>query len=475
MLKVPEEGTASWCISVNGEQRLVESKPNDGKTPQPWKLTFAIENPGRQTISIRKAGSKNTAETEISEIQLSGTAIQDASLLRARWRPKAIHTQYHSSTCPETKLWVFESQSIEMATSYSPMTTNFGYFGGSFTDNQTAKGNLNFSMWAVGKDADEMPPIDSMPHLLATGNPKASFSGFGHEGSGVKIRDWDPIAIHSKSLIQALRVEPGNDVNTYFGYFFDEQKSQWVLYAVGRKSAKARKRRRQKENSPVSLRPASFCEVPGPPQSQRTGDQLRIIRRRGWFYGVDNNWHVVDRQTTKVKSDPVNQFIDSVDGWFLMGTGGMEMLRSLSDVKIAETPTEVPKYLQPEIAQQLFELPIEFSNHCVESVTRNSATIQFEFSKLGKDATATLYYGLKDCLTFRKRELHGTEKKGLSSELLSGDRTWANSTESIPVHNDRVLIELRDLTPNSTYYYRLLVTSADGKSWDFETRQFSTR
>ena len=72
-----------------------------------------------------------------------------------------------------------------------------------------------------------MPPVFAMPHLLATGNPAAEFSGFGHEGSGVKIRNWEPYWRNPKSVIQALRVETKDGFDTFYGYLFDEEKKSW--------------------------------------------------------------------------------------------------------------------------------------------------------------------------------------------------------------------------------------------------------
>ena len=71
-----------------------------------------------------------------------------------------------------------------------------------------------------------------MPHLLATGNPTAEFSGFGHEGSGVKLRGWEPFAHHPKSVIQALRMEISPEFETYYGYFYDDRTDRWKLYTV---------------------------------------------------------------------------------------------------------------------------------------------------------------------------------------------------------------------------------------------------
>ncbi len=74
-------------------------------------------------------------------------------------------------------MWIFESRSACDYSSYSPITTAFGYYGATFNKDRRAAGKMNFSMWAASKNAKTIPPLDQMPHILATGNPDAEFSG----------------------------------------------------------------------------------------------------------------------------------------------------------------------------------------------------------------------------------------------------------------------------------------------------------
>lgn len=474
VMSVPQaESNASWKVSINGQSQVFTPQIGDETKPQDQKLTFRLERKGKHVLHIEKNDDLDTSKMQLHKVLLSGPSMEGARLLRARWRPKAIHTQYHSSTCEDTRLWVFESQSVSDFGSYAPITTAFGYFGGSFTANQTAAGNVNFSMWAANRKQEVLPPLESMPHLLATGNPQAEFSGFGHEGSGVKIRNWTPLDHQPKSLIQALRMEPGEKYNTFYGYLFDSQQDRWVLYAVGRRPVKTRKRRNSAKSN--FLRASSFCEVPGPAQVERTGDMERVIRRRGWLMDSQQNWHRVDRQTSSTKKGVANCFIGAKDGWFLMGTGGMEMVQGKGEVKLETAKDELPSYLSPEKAKQLFDLPVVIDNHRVLSTAEDSASVAYELSKIGANGHAVLHYGPVDCMTFVARELHGTEKKGLSAELLSSDRTWAFATDSIPVKDNRIEFVLQDLKPNTKYYFRILVTSESGKSWEFQSGTLTTK
>ena len=470
-----EEAGKKWQLEFGDQQSVVRANTSGAGLPQKSRVEFSIKVPGKHTLSLRSIDHGST-NTEIHSIYLTGNSIETASLLRARWRPAAIHTQYHSSTCPTTTMWVFESQSDADVPSYSPMTTRFGYYGASFAADRRAAGNMNFSMWAAGRKAKSAPPLDQMPHLLATGNPEAEFSGFGHEGSGVKIRNWEPLSHHPRSIIQALRVETADGYDTYSGYFFDERVDRWVLYAIGRKPVETRRGQRR-GNEPTTLRPASFCEIPGPPAAERTGDRLRQIRRRGWFYGNDKRWHSVDRQTTKVRpSDPpTNKFIKAADGWFMMATGGMEMFEGTTEVHLEQPSQDFPAYLGPKYTAQLFELPVEFGPSRATQVSRNDAVINYELKQSGPNAKATLCYGPADCLTFIQRELHGTERKGVSRSILSKDRVWASATEPQAVRNGKNEFRLKNLKPWTMYYYRLYVINKAGKSWDFKSGTFTTR
>lgn len=465
----------TWTLAVGDAKREIRLRPGDETQSQGRPERFRIDSPGKYPIALSRAGTSESASVDFFRLVLRGDAIEKASLLRARWRPAAVHTQYHSSTCPTTKLWVFESQNVSNVSSYSPMTTRFGYFGGSFSADGRASGGVNFSMWAAGRNATEAPPLSQMPHLLATGNPQAEFSGFGHEGSGVKIRNWEPYSHHPKSIVQALRVETSDGYDTYTGYLFDDRIDRWVLYAVGRRPVASSKRGGAAE---TVLRPNSFCEVPGPPNVERTGDQPRTMRRRGWFYGSDQKWHAVDRQTVGIrpKDAPVNKFIGvDDDGWFVMGTGGMEMLDGTKEVSIERPSRELPPYLRPAKARQLFESPVAIGQSNATDVTNQSATVNYELNDLGESATATLHYGVDDCVTFVSRKLHGTEKRGLSSELLSRERTWSKSTQPMPIENGTNRFSLTDLNPGTTYYYRVLVVDDDGKMWADRSGSFATK
>lgn len=372
-----------------------------------------------------------------------------------------------------------ETENISDYDSYSPITTPFGYFGGSLSGNRRAVGNMNFSMWAAGGNAKTAPPLSEMPHLLAVGHPKAEFGGFGHEGSGVKVRNWEPLAHHPKSIIQALRMDVVDGQATYSGYLFDDRVNQWRLYAVGRRPLAKQKRRNVRSPNQDNLRIASFCEIPGPASNERTGDRQRTIRRRGWVMDADGGWHAIDRQTRSVKPNagPVNQAIAAgKSGWFHMSTGGVEMLDTRqAEVRLPKASPKLPAYLQKDVAAKLFQYPADIGQSSVTSLTSTSATVSYTLASVGHDAQAVLYYGPQDCLSFvARKDFHATERKGVIDQVFSKERTWQASTQAMSVANGENSFSLTGLKPNNTYFYRLLLTNRDGKIWSFDAGHFQS-
>ena len=162
--------------------------------------------------------------------------------------------------------------------------------------------------------------MPQLSHLLAVGSPKASFGGFGHEGTGVKLRDWNPYEGQKiETTVLALRLDPGTPYDTYTGYFLDQATRTWRLYASGRKWVGTK--------GVTSLLPACFVEVPGPPQVERSGHIMRAADFRGWVRDAKGKWHPVDEMHGS-KQDAAREQTNSLwsttdDGWFRMGMGGM--------------------------------------------------------------------------------------------------------------------------------------------------------
>ena len=157
-----------------------------------------------------------------------------------------------------------------------------------------------------------------------------------------------------------------------------------------------------------------------------------------------------------------------------MGTGGVEMSTGPQVVRLRDQSPQLPIYLEPSCANQLFELPVAIGKPNVFSIQSDSAVVAYTGIQAGAKTRATLYYGTADCLTFVKRKLHNTEKKGASSEQFGDDRTWQFQTEPVKVEDSSAEFSLDDLRPGTTYFFRVLVEGSNGKSWAFETGEFKT-
>jgi hypothetical protein len=244
-------------------------------------------------------------------------------------------------------------------------------------------------MWSYGK-SEEVPPVSQFSHLLAVGHPDASFGGFGHEGTGVKVRDWNPFEDwEGDSAVYALRFEPGADFDTYHGYYFDELQERWRLFASGRKPA----------SDKTSLWAGSFVEVPGPPNRQRTGHIERTMRYRGSTMDGNGKWSAFD--TMKGESGEWNNRQRWIDdrGRFVMSMGGMAQYGPNLELVIEKPKLPDEIWMQPRALADLMVLPTEVSLGMLGS-EKDEASLEFTIRGLGKDAQATLYFGPEDGVTF---------------------------------------------------------------------------
>ena len=393
--------SVSWFLLVEhaGELQLAI---NGRKTAS---LRFACGDqagsfPGRLTLDAgvhRIRLRSKDADAVMASIALTGPAAKGAAVLRTRWRPAAAHTRFSASTLSgNSKLWVMEMDAAPgEASFYSPMTTPFGYFGSSWTVEGRPKG-CNFSMWSYGRGKQE-PPVEQLSHLIAVGHPKMNFGGFGHEGTGVKPRGWNPFDNwQGQRVVYALRYEPGEIYDTYYGYYFDEASSEWRLYAAGRKTHGKR--------SPATLWAGSFVEVPGPPQRQRTGHITRTMRYRGFQMDAAGRWHALDQMKGEGKPGTFGNRHRWVteDGRFAMSMGGMEQRGPNPGLTLEQAPVPDLPWLAPEATKALLTMPtlVAAAGFKVEA---GNAQLQLDVHGLGADAKVTVYYGADNALTFADR------------------------------------------------------------------------
>ncbi|MDG2391033.1 MAG: DUF3472 domain-containing protein, partial [Planctomycetaceae bacterium] len=432
-------GNAKFSINVG-----TQSKPITSGRP----VSFQIFTQGQHSLKLicERAGQS----AAFQQIEISGEGAKGAAVIRKRWRPAAAHTKFSSSKASgNVRLWIMEMDAVPNALGfYCPITTPFGYYGPSWLADGRVNKSFNFSLWSYGRGEPE-PPIEQLSHLIGIGNPTASFNGFGHEGTGVKIRDWEPLAGRQEQRQAiALRFESGEVYDTYFSYFYAADEKRWRFFGAGKKFHK---------NKPLqSLWVGSFVEVPGPAAVQRTGHVERRMRYRGWVIDDKNRLSPldqmqngnIDRETNLTHTDRgVTQ-----DGWFYLQTGGWTFRRPPNkgrDIRL--TPSrKKPQvdFLDPADLEFLQTIPCEI---IAEKLTRSNsgAELQFRIRNAGKDPQVTVYWGSKEGLTFADRWEHNAQMK------------------TVEAVNNQFSIE--GLKTKRPLYVRLLLKNSEGQFWSSET------
>ena len=176
----PQTAPHRWTIHLGDQRKVIDFHSGSDSEGSRARIRFTKVPSGYAEFSIQCDERQPAVGAHLQNILLDGTAIEDARLLRARWRPSAIHLRFVPSHDPEQfkpKVWVFETRSMNTHSSYSPLTTPFGYFGTSFKQGGVEAGaGFNFSMWIAGRNAQVAPHISETPHLIATGIPTAIYS-----------------------------------------------------------------------------------------------------------------------------------------------------------------------------------------------------------------------------------------------------------------------------------------------------------
>ncbi|MAI34838.1 MAG: hypothetical protein CMM07_24625 [Rhodopirellula sp.] len=380
-------------------------------------------------------------------IELTGRCLNNAAVLRKRWRPAAAHTKFTSSKPhgPIT-LWVMEMDAVPGDLPfYSPITTPFGYYGPTWQANGKVNSGFNFSMWSFSR-GKKAPPIEQLSHLLAAGNRNATLGGFSHEGTGVKIRNWEPLAgRQGQRQTLALRVEPGEPYDTYYSYFYANDEKRWRLFGIGN---------RYNNGKPLkSLWVGSFVEVPGRASVQRTGAYPRTMRYRGWCMDKSGKWFPLDRMANGNvnKESGLTHTHRGLtdDGWFFLQTGGWTFRKppTASTIELTIQPTR-PDYLNDEDIKDLINIPssIEFNQ---DTLTTNPRAISCTVRNCGSNPLATLYYGNQEALTFADQ--------------------WQHEIRLPKIKDGSNQITLPKIDRQTPLFLRLRLTNDEGIFWSNQT------
>ncbi len=431
----------------DGSQFSAKLGDGDFQSFRPGAVEMEVPSIGRHSLILRCDEAKPSPK--VAFLKLTGEAVDGAGVIRKRWRPAAAHTKFTNSTNPDSiRLWIMEMDAVPGELDfYCPITTPFGYYGPTWKADGTVNTGFNFSLWSFGRGASE-PPIEQLSHLVAIGNPEAEFSGFNHEGTGVKIRGWEPLEGRAgQRQAIALRVEPGADYDTYHSYFFASDEQRWRLFGSGKKWNKGK---------PVaSLWVGSFVEVPGPPPVQRTGPYVRTMRYRGWVMNEDGEWSALDRMGNgNVDKETGLTHTDrgtTENGWFYLATGGWTFRNPPSDGEpiALDTPSrEEISFLDPEDLAYLQTIPSSIKANLIERRS-GRARITFEVLNPGNISETILYFGSEEGLTFVDRWPHAVP----ISEILPGENQFV----------------FDDPDPTKPLFARLYLKNEEGQFWSVET------
>lgn len=425
--------------------------------------SFNVDIAGTHEVKIKiKSQNTNLNFGEIEKLIISGSAVNGASTWIRRWRPAATHGSFLSNNNINTEISVYKLNILSTEfDSYQVMTTEFGYIGSSNRGGSLGLTGLNFSLWSYGAN-DELPPHHELSHLIAVGGKGNGFGRYGHEGTGVKPRGFDPfdnVTSPNYSFTIALRKEPGSVYNTYWCYYLDPVTSHWKLYSSGKTF---------NDNGDISYlnTTGGFLEIVGPPNNSRTGHRTRIVEYKGWRMQNDGSWNVINKLDPAYNSATSLSFKEwaqnSNGDKFIFKSGGF--LLSDPDPGIIElsNPSSVPSFLQGSYVDELYEMPADFRTLEPELISANEILLKFNIDNLGTNPDIKLFYGTEYGLT-----------EGIVQNYVIDEAWQEEQSVSLSLINNNLLsIPVVNLTPDITYYYRLRIKNDEGITWSFEADTF---
>lgn len=459
--------------SVESTCHVTDNSDSDGDAQ--WKLSIPNVQKGYYYLSLIADNIPRTDVGTLKRLTISGQAASQSSVVRARWRPAAVHASFSSSYLPsgvDAVLTVMEIQQLtEGGSSYSPVTTPFGYYGSTFTKQRLPSG-FNFSLWAFGK-SDEIPEFIQMPHLLSVGDKDATYSWFGHEGTGVKFRDFDPyenndnpVQIIGYSTIWGDKdIEVGEDgyYHHYSTYFYDHVSKEFRLFGTAHDVPNASPRNNY----------SAFVEVPGPADVERTGNLLRTVAHKGWILGSDEVWYPVDTMTTSGKGsleNPLNKnwTVDENNSQFLMHMGDLFHYASHEDSLHLSNVEWEPDYLEGKTLDNFVELPLEVEiiSDVVE-VIDGVADIEFSLNQLLDETEVTLYWETENRLSYLET-MSGSNNTG-DYHFEAWDPERSISLTSAELNQGVNIISIEGLDQDTKFYFRIYGRNINGQTFSKTT------
>lgn len=462
-----QENNSVVTIFIDNKQQDLVLKSTQGMEDYQSQgiLSFTVDKAGTHEIKI-KIKSKNTEYNlgEIKKLILSGSAIEGANVWIRRWRAAAIHATFMSEDNINTEISVYEINIISKEfDSYQVMSTEFGYIGSPNQSSSMGLKGLNFSLWSYSENEIE-PPHNELSHLIAVGGITNGFGRYGHEGTGVKPRGFDPFNNSSSPNYKftiAVRKVPGLIYNTYWCYYLDPIISHWKLYSCGR-TYNSKGRISYLNNT------GGFLEIVGQPKNSRTGHRTRIIEYRAWRMQTDKSWYVLNKMSPFYNSATqlsYKEWTQNSDGdKFIFKSGGFAESPNYPGIIELNKPSDIPFFLKGNYVEELYQMPSVFETLNPEYVLEEEASLRFDIKKLGTNPEIKLYYGTEYGLT-----------EGITQNYII-DKVWQDVQELnlSAINNNTLSVKLTHLIPNTKYYYRLRIKNDEGITWSLNADTFIT-
>jgi hypothetical protein len=275
-------------------------------------------------------------------------------LARERWRPEALYTSHTSSKVKNIMSSIVDMHVDGKMGSYSPVLPGWTqYFGNSFNEDGSVdqKGCINFTMHAA-KDNKPLPPTNEMPRFIRFGHPTASTGFYSHEGSGLKVAEYDTAFKNntSKHFVYACRIEEQvyrktakGGFHRFFVAWFDEafvrqdgELGKWKLLAVGERF----------RTTPPTAQCNTFNEKVGGRPGERSGHLEMGMDYLTYHAGADKVFHFGDRMTPSTRVEFANRSWSVEDGHFVTSAGGILNSRQSRKTLVLQPPAEQPNYIK---------------------------------------------------------------------------------------------------------------------------------
>ena len=435
-------------------------------------ISIPVSTPGLYFISLRATNIPMSQVGTFKKIMLSGTSVTAAELVRARWRPAAVHLGFTSTELPSTEratMWVIETTQLPgPGGSYSPVSTPFGYIGSSRKKDTGVPTGYNFSLWSFGT-SEAHPDFINMSHLYCAGDPDARFSWYGHEGTGVKLRDWDPYA-NATEATQTLayvqyeydpNAEPGEPAyyNDFTSGFYRPEDGTWHIFGRGRT-----------EPASISDRTSgAFVEVTGAANKERSGHIPRVVEYRGWVYATDKKWYKIDQFSSSAHGSDTspaakNWEVNAAGDAFEASMTGLAHYSHSTNTYILNNPRETPDYIGDLSPTELLPPPVEIILHSAEQqAICGQAIIPFHLNGADAQLEVILYWGYEDRLTYLET-VSGTNDQG--AYLYPA---WSKKLTIPDAHDGTNHFVFKGLKEGETAYYRIYGKNSKGQAFSNRT------